>query len=158
MYYPPQIQMYPDWQGRRAIKSIFASVAGGLWLIGLALPAYTNDDVPGLGAFALGWMLLFDGESFGFIGWLANLPFIVGMFMFMIGRRPSVIRAAMILAIIAGVFSLGALTVDEIPNYSGHANASPYIGCYVYVFANLIFLVGAVVYSTQQSAALKHRI
>jgi hypothetical protein len=144
---------YPDWQGRRATKSIFSAVAGGLWLAALALPAYT-DDTPGLGALIFGWMLAFDGESLGFIGWFANIPFITGIFMFMIGRRPSVIRAAMILAIIAAVLSLGALTIDEIPNFMGTAHVSPYIGCYTWVIANMTFMIGTIIYMTRQSAVL----
>lgn len=142
---------YPDWQGRRATKSIFSAIAGGLWLVALALPAYT-DDTPGLGALIFGWMLAMDGESLGFIGWFANIPFITAIFMFMIGRRPSVIRAAMILAIIAGVLCLGALTIDEIPNFMGHARVSPHIGCYTWVIANLMLMIGTVIYTTRQSA------
>lgn len=148
-------QHYPDWQGRKATKAIFSSVAGGLWLIALALPAYT-DDTPGFGAFIFGWMLAFEGESLGFIGWFANLPFITGILMFMIGRRPKVIFASMILSIIAAVFSLGALTVDEIPNFMGHSHVSPYIGCYTWVITNLLFMVGTIIYTTRQSAARAH--
>jgi hypothetical protein len=151
---PPQHTFYPDWQGRRATKSIFSAVAGGLWLIALALPAYT-DDVPGLGALIFGWMLAFDGESLGFVGWMANAPFVVAIFMFMIGRRPSIIRAALILSIIAAVFSLGAFTVDEVPNYGGTTNVSPYIGCYTWVFSVLVLMVGVIVYYVQQNAFTK---
>jgi hypothetical protein len=147
------LNQYPDWQGRRATKSIFSAITGGLWLIALALPAYT-DDTPGLGALIFGWMLVFEGETMGFIGWLANLPFLVGVFMFIFGRRTAVVRAAMILAIIAGVFSLGALMVDEIPNVMGHTHVSPYIGCYTWVIANLLLMVGTIIYATRQSAAL----
>jgi hypothetical protein len=145
---------YPDWQGRRAVKSIFSAVAGGLWLIALALPAYT-DDTPGLGALIFGWMLAFEGETLGFVGWLANIPFIVGMFLFIFGRRQGVVQAAMILAIIAMVFSFGAFTVDEIPNFMGHASVSPYLGCYTWVIANMTFMIGTIIYMTRQSAVLR---
>ncbi len=144
---------YPDWQGRRATKSIFTAVAGGLWLIALALPAYT-DDTPGLGALIFGWMLLFDGSTLGFIAWLGNFPFAVGLFMFMIGRRPGVIQASMILSIIAMVFSFGAFTVDEVPTYGGSSNVSPYLGCYTWAIANMIFMIGTIIYMTRQSAVL----
>lgn len=159
MYYqspqfPPQQPLYPDWQGRRATKSIFSAVAGGLWLIALALPAYT-DDVPGLGALIFGWMLAFDGESLGFIGWFSNFPFFVAIFLFMIGRRPAIIRAALILSIIATVFSLGAFTVDEVPNYGGHTSVSPYLGCYTWVFSVILLMIGVIVYYAQQSASTR---
>lgn len=145
--------IYPDWQGRRATKSIFSAIAGGLWLVALALPAYT-DDTPGIGALIFGWMLLFDGSTLGFIAWLANIPFAVGIFMFMIGRRSGVIQGAMILAIIAMVFSFGAFTVEEVPTYGGSSDVSPYLGCYTWAIANMVLMIGTIIYMTRQSAVL----
>lgn len=149
--YPGQ---YPDWQGRRSTKSIFISIAGGLWLIALALPAY-SDDTPGLGAFIFGWMMIFDGDFLAFVGWLANLPFLTGIFMFIFGRRPAVIRATLILSVIAAVFSLGAFTVDEVPSYQSNHHVSPYIGCYTWVIANMLLMIGTIIYVTRQTAIVR---
>lgn len=157
--YPPQFpphSKYPDWQGRKANKAIFASIAGALWAIALALPAFT-DDTPGLGALIFGWTMIFDGEVLAFIAWMGNLPFLVGIFMFMFGRRPAVIRAALILSIIGTVFSFGAFTVDEVPTWQSHTSASPYLGCYTWVLSMVVLLVGVVIYYTKQSAIVNSR-
>jgi hypothetical protein len=146
---------YPDWQGRRALKSIFSAVAGGLWLVALALPAYT-DDTPGLGALIFGWIMLFD-ETSAFIGWLANFPFAVGIFMFIFGRRPGVIRASFILSIVAMVFSFAAFNVDNIPNFMGNVSVSPHIGCYTWAIAIMTFMIGTIIYVTRQSAVLSKK-
>ena len=152
----PQKPDYPDWQGRRAIKSIFLAISGALWLGALALPAYT-DESPGIAALLMGWMLLFDGDTFGLVAWFANIPFITAVFMFIFGRRTGVIRTSMILAVVAGVFSLGAFTVSEIPSYGGTSHVSPDFGCYTWVISLLILMTGTIVYYTQLVAVVNRR-
>lgn len=129
------------------IKKIFTLLVPTLWIIALFLPAYIfppslYDSKPatyfGYYCLLFGWA----GSGLAFLAWISNLPWLISYLLFL-SNKP--VRAKSIfLAGIAFVFSLSALTINELilseAGHIGKANVS--IGAFVWILSMLVLLIG----------------
>lgn len=132
--------------GSASLKVVFGISVALVWICALFLPSY-SDGTPGIMCFIMGWLMLFSGNIFAFAAWSANLPFWISFFLMIFGKHRGSIKAALILASLAMIFSLGAFSVNEImQNEAGTiTSVYPVTGTYVWVASNMVLLVWAVI-------------
>jgi uncharacterized membrane protein len=131
-------------RARRKLKWIFGGGATALWMLALALPAY-SDGTPGVVCLLFGWAMVFD-NTFAFLAWFSNLPLIIGALMLFFGKRKKVVVSAAILCAASTLLSFGAFTVTALEEASTgilqvvHASGAAYL----WVFSHVLMLIGAV--------------
>jgi hypothetical protein len=130
--------------GNTSLKIVFGISVPLVWVSALFVPSY-SDGTPGIMCFLMGWLMLFSGNIFAFAAWTANLPFWISFFLLIFGKRRGSIKAALILAATAVIFSPGAFSVNEIMQNEGGTTTSVYpaTGSYVWVASNILLLVWA---------------
>lgn len=136
-------------QARRKQKWIYGGGAGLLWIVALELPAY-SDGTNGLMCFFFGWLMISD-NTFAFLAWLSNFPFLLGVLMYFFGKSRRVLRTATLLFLIAALLSFCALPLVKIEDPRGipvvvHATYGTYlwmISCIGMLIAGLVTLKNA---------------
>ena len=133
-------------QARRKRKWIYGASAFLLWIVTLGLPAY-SDGTSGSMCFFFGWLMISD-NTFAFLAWLSNFPFLLGVLMYFFGKSRRVLRTATILFVIAALLTFCALPLVKIEDSRGisvvvHATYGTYlwmISCIGMLIAGLVTL------------------
>ncbi len=140
------------------IKKIFIILVPSLWIIALFLPAYIfppslydskQGTYFGYYCLLLGWV----SSGLAFLAWISNLPWLISYLLF-ISNKPVRVKS-IIFAGIAFVFSLSALTINELlRDEAGHmikVNVS--IGTFVWILSMLLLFIGnIIIYRSQKSS------
>lgn len=151
--YPPQsfpefIQHQPDPNAstRKLVKWICGGAAALFWIVALFLPAY-SDGTPGVLCVLFGWSMLLSGNTLAFIAWFGNLPFWIGYFMFIFGKRKAIFLVAILMGSCAFLFSFGALTVSEVAQNEGGSmtDVSPAAATYVWMISGVLLIAGSAI-------------
>lgn len=139
------------------IKKVFVYLVPALWVIALFLPAYI---FPGGGSMLGIWCFIWGGvpgtgSIIAWLAWFSNIPFYISYFRFCSSKPIKIFH--LILSGLAFIFSLGALTINEmIINEAGGTNpARPSIGAFVWIGSILMLFVGnIVIYRSQKLQTL----
>ncbi|MDQ3110061.1 MAG: hypothetical protein M3R17_09215 [Bacteroidota bacterium] len=108
-----------------------------IYLVTLPLDAYLGaTDVEGYLCLVLGWAMIVV-NVFGFLDWLANLPFVIALFIFALSRKKPAAIVSFVLSFIAFALSLCALLLSDLP-ISPHSSSGPVsisFGVFAWIFS-----------------------
>lgn len=124
------------------LRNTFAFVSVVLFVIACLLPAY-SDGTSGLLCLLAGWCTVSHAKWLMFLAWVANIPAIVGWFVYAFGKKGDM-RIVLLLASSAVILSLGMFDVNEMHDEYVR-QIRPASGAYVWMASFVVLLIGALV-------------
>ncbi|MBC7865593.1 MAG: hypothetical protein IAF38_21645 [Bacteroidia bacterium] len=150
--------------GNSQKKFLFISISLVLYLAALVLPSYHYHHLKdgygnGLECLAMGFcttdFIKQSNNPFPFISWISNLPFVIGLIILIFSKKQKGFSNSFYFLFFSFIMSLGSLI-----NYSNPAyySFSPGIGCYVWIFSQVLLCAGAYSLKRQEKEVLTELI